>query len=393
MGVKDTLIEKYIGGPNIVFLNGPDWKRHRKIANPAFHRAFPVRLFGNLTQTMFKVLDEGDVDVMDVFTRLALDAIGTAGFGFNFNALLDKHNEWVDGYNQVKEGMIKPFYIFFPVFDTKLVHWFPKRQQAHKSLDNFLKMMDTIIINKRQVIQEKKANNIEDNEKDLLTLMIESEMNEEDGAVMSNEELKGGHDTTAFTLACAVYEFARNPDIQEKARQEVISILGDEPEDVLPTVEQTKQMTYLNQVMKETLRLHNPLIATTSRTATADCEIGGVFIPKGTLLDLDIYNLHRNPACWKNPESFDPDRYAPGGEAERQPGSGLAWVPFSNGGRQCIGMNFSLAQQRVVLSMLLRKYSFEQPEKSIHKDGIQKRGVAFGIISIDDMKINFKRRY
>ena len=54
-----------------------------KIANPAFHRALPVKVFGNLTQTMFKVITEGSVDVTDLFTRLTLDAIGTAGFGNN----------------------------------------------------------------------------------------------------------------------------------------------------------------------------------------------------------------------------------------------------------------------------------------------------------------------
>lgn len=66
----------------------------------------------------------------------------------------------------------------------------------------------------------------------------------------------------------------------------------------------------------------------TTRTAMEDCELGGVFIPKGTKIDVDIYNLHRNPRVWSNPDEFMPDRYAPGGEAERQPGSGLAWVPF-----------------------------------------------------------------
>ncbi|KAG2219787.1 hypothetical protein INT45_008878 [Circinella minor] len=402
-GVKGTLIERYVGGPNIVFLSGPDWKRHRKIANPAFHRALPVKVFGNLTQTMFKVIDEGPVDVTDLFTRLTLDAIGTAGFGFNFNALIDEHNEWVNGYNQVKEGMIKPIYILFPILDTKLLHWFPKRQEAHQSLTNFLSMLDKIILHKRQIIQERRNKQMEgdNNEKDLLTLMIESEMNEEDGAIMSDEELKSnlcifflaGHDTTAFALSCAICEFAKNPDIQEKARQEIINILGDSSENITPTIEQTKQMTYLNQVIKETLRIHNPLCTTPSRVAVEDVELNGTFIPKGTLIDVDIYNLHRNPKYWKEPETFNPDRFAPGGEADSHSTSGYPWFAFSNGGRQCIGMNFSMVQQRVVLSMLLRKYTFTLPEDSLHKEHIQKRGVVFAMVSLDEMKVNFKRRY
>ncbi|KAJ8659800.1 hypothetical protein O0I10_004393 [Lichtheimia ornata] len=405
MGVQGTLIERYVGGPNIVFLNGHDWKRHRKIANPAFHRAFPVKLFGTLAQNMFKAVDDdsnGKINVLDIFTRLTLDAIGTAGFGFNFNALEDKDNKWVSGYNSIREGMVKPLYILMPIFDTKFVHLIPDRQKAHDNLTDFLNMLDTIINDKREQIAAKKAADIEDHEKDLLTLMIESEMNpESEGAVMSNEELKSnlcifflaGHDTTAFALSCAIYELAKNQDVQEKARQEVIRILGDESCDVLPTVEQTKQMTYLNTIIKETLRLHNPLLTMTTRTTVEDCELGGVFIPKDTKIDVDIYNLHRSPRVWSNPDEFIPDRYAPGGEAERQPGSGLAWVPFSNGGRQCIGMNFSLAQQRVVLAMLLRKYTFELPKDTIHKNDIQKRGIIFGMITIENLDIVFNRRY
>ena len=111
-------------------------------------------------------------------------------------------------------------------------------------------------------------------------------------------------------------------------------------------------MTYLNQVIKETLRVHNPLCTTPSRVAAEDIELNGTFIPKGTLIDVDIYNLHRNPKYWKDPETFNPNRFAPGGEADSHSTSGYPWFAFSNGGRQCIGMNFSMVQQRVVLSML-----------------------------------------
>ena len=221
--------------------------------------------------------------------------------------------------------------------------------------------------------------------------------------------------------------------------------MGDSPEDIIPTIEQTKQMTYLNQVIKETLRIHNPLCTTPSRVAAEDVELNGTFIPKGTLIDVDIYNLHRNPKYWKDPETFNPNRFAPGGEADNHSTSGYPWFAFSNGGRQCIGMNFSMVQQRVVLSMLctyntlrvsvcvsvcvfastvllfsirsvvlityylsftsiyillqsffleiVRKYTFTLPEDSLHKERIQKRGVVFSIVSLDEMKVNFKGRY
>lgn len=100
------------------------------------------------------------------------------------------------------------------------------------------------------------------------------------------------------------------------------------------------------------MRRHTPVYNTTSRVALEDIELAGNFIPKGTELSIDIYGVHHNLDVWKDPYKFDPDRFLPGGEADNQ--EFAAWVPFSNGNRQCIGMNFSLAEQRVVLSMMCK---------------------------------------
>jgi cytochrome P450 len=85
------------------------------------------------------------------------------------------------------------------------------------------------------------------------------------------------------------------------------------------------------------------------RNAEEDMDLGGVFIKKDTKVSVDITMIHLHPKYWTNPEKFDPDRFAENGEHGTH--SGLTWVPFSNGTRQCIGMNFSLAEQRVFLAM------------------------------------------
>lgn len=184
-----------------------------------------------------------------------------------------------------------------------------------------------------------------------------------------------------FTLDIRYFQtyIFQQQDIQEKARQEAIRVFGDDPVDILPTVEQTKELDYINMVIKEVsrlmlitypkqhiltgisqnLRINGPAISVVARYAAEDTELGGVFIPKGTRMVLDIYGLHHNPKVWKDPSKFDPDRFLPGGEAEQLARQGMAWIPFSNGARQCIGMNFSLAEQRVLLPFL-RKLSSMQ---------------------------------
>jgi cytochrome P450 len=96
--------------------------------------------------------------------------------------------------------------------------------------------------------------------------------------------------------------------------------------------------------------------------------VGGTFIPKGTSANIDLYAIHHNTNFWKNPDQFIPERFAEGGEQESH--EGLTWLPFGNGARQCIGMNFSLAEQRIVLALMVRKYIIDIPKDSIHYDHV-----------------------
>lgn len=150
-----------------------------------------------------------------------------------------------------------------------------------------------------------------------------------------------------------------------------------------------------------------PIADIITRVTHEDTEIAGTFIPKGTRGTIDVYNLHHNPTVWKvcmltyawycnltydlkDPETFRPERFEPGGEAENLAGLGMSWLPFSNGQRQCIGiwqekwlkgaldedidnafkciigMNFSLAEQRVFLPMLCKCKKGEHPTPNVY---------------------------
>lgn len=98
--------------------------------------------------------------------------------------------------------------------------------------------------------------------------------------------------------------------------------------------------------------MNPPASSVLPRYAAEDTVLNGVFIPKGAKISIDIHEMHHSPRIWKDPEVFNPDRFMEGGNAESLAGSGMSWLPFSNGARQCIGMNFSLAEQRVFLPLL-----------------------------------------
>jgi cytochrome P450 len=79
----DHLLTRFVGGLNVAMLNGQAWKTQRMVANPAFHRSMPVKLFGKLAQDLFAAMESMDevVDFTDLMQRWTLEVIGRVGFG------------------------------------------------------------------------------------------------------------------------------------------------------------------------------------------------------------------------------------------------------------------------------------------------------------------------
>ncbi|CAO3627023.1 unnamed protein product [Cunninghamella blakesleeana] len=398
---KGTLRFDYIGIDNIVSaFDKSEWKKHRMLVNPAFHRSRPLGLFAETTNKVFKLIDSNNgepTEVTDIMDRFALDIIGRNGFGYDFNSISKEENVWVTTYHELRNNLQNPLFTFFPSLEQNFLWLFPARKRAHQLATKFHGMLREVIENKRKQMKENGYEHIAEADRDILTLMLEGELKGE--GKLSDEELIGdlnvffiaGHDTTANALSSFIYYLAKYPEVQKRAREEAIKIFGDAPEDISPTDAQISELKYINQAIKETLRMNGPATQVTPRVVAKDTEISGVFIPKGSYITVDIYDLHHNPKIWKDPEVFNPDRFVEGGEAETNERSGLGWAPFASGSRMCIGMNFSLAEQRVMISCLLRKYEWSLPAKSIHEDTLKTNSV--GVIGPKELNIIFKRRY
>ncbi|KAL9537251.1 hypothetical protein MBANPS3_011946 [Mucor bainieri] len=396
-GEGDVLINKLVRHPSILTENGSSWKVHRQAANPAFHKAMPVKVFGALAQNFFKQieLENGSVNMSVYLKKYTFDAITTAGFGHNANAIGDKESEWVHLYTSLMDGSTDPFFYLFPIFDTKLRWMFPSRTKIHQNVEVFLSKITSIIEDKRTSIANKDYGTaVEDNEKDLCTLMIEAEASS--GGKLSNEEMMNdllafvlaADDTTANALCSAMYYLATHQDMQQKLREEAIEWLGDGA-DVCPTVEQTKEMPYLNMIIKETLRIMGPAAQGQARIATADTQLGDYFIPKGSIVTVDLISLQHDATIWEDPYTFNPERFNQENENITRRNGG--WMPFGSGQRQCVGMNMSLAEQRVLLSMMAKKFYWSLPKDSIHQNGMSVEGI--DVIGPKDLVLEFKKRY
>ena len=109
-------------------------------------------------------------------------------------------------------------------------------------------------------------------------------------------------------------------------------------------------LQYLGQTLKEGLRLHPPISGTT-RLTTKDENLGGLFIPAGTSVNISWFVLHRLSEVWSEPEKFDPDRFSPGSQIPPS-----VYFPFSCGPRTCIGQTFAQFEARVLMARLLQEF-------------------------------------
>jgi cytochrome P450 len=163
--------------------------------------------------------------------------------------------------------------------------------------------------------------------------------------------VNAGHETTAVTLAWALYRIGRNAALCARLEAEVDAVLGQSP----PTMESLARLDLLDRTIREVLRTAPPAYAV-PREALADDEIDGVAIPKGAAVVVSTYFIHRHPEFWSEPDRFDPDRFLPErGEPRHQ----FAYLPFGLGGRRCVGEDFALLELRSVLARVLQRFSVE----------------------------------
>src|SRR5205807_1240541 len=160
-----------------------------------------------------------------------------------------------------------------------------------------------------------------------------------------------GTETTAITLAWALYLTARHPEVAERVGREAAEVYGDRE----PQSADYLKLSYTRQVIQETMRMYPP-IWSLARTAEAADRIGDCDVEAGDTIVLCTYVAHHDPRYWPEPERFDPERF----NAERAKGRApYSYLPFGGGRRACIGGAMSQVENVLALSLLLRDFELE----------------------------------
>ncbi|KAF8779249.1 hypothetical protein HU200_002929 [Digitaria exilis] len=167
----------------------------------------------------------------------------------------------------------------------------------------------------------------------------------------------GGAETATTTLQWAMAELLRNPAVMSRAQAEVRGVFTGE---MKVTEESLSRLSYLQLVIKETLRLHTPGPLLIPRECQEHCRVLGYDVPKGTMVLVNAWAICRNPDYWDEPNRFNPERFL--ADTRDLKGNDFDFIPFGAGRRICPGMSFGLANIALGLANLLFYFDLSLPE-------------------------------
>ena len=337
-------------GEGLLTSEAPLHLRQRRLAQPAFHRqriASYGQIIAGYTAEMTSRWESGKVmDLHPEMLLLALRIVGKTLFDTNVEGEVEQIAQAVDSFM----GFLPLAFLPFPEVVLQLP--FPlmtriRRGQAY--LDGLIYGM---IAERRKDPRDRG---------DLLSMLLAAVDTEEDTGGMTDKQVRdecltvmlAGHETSANALSFALWELARNPEVQERLYQECRRVLGER----LPAAEDYGQLGYAAQVFAETIRIYPP-VWVTARTAAEEYAYRGITIPKGAILLAPQMVAHRDPRFWDDPLRFDPQRFTEENKARRLR---FSYFPFGAGARQCIGEGLAWMEGVLILAFVARHWKLSLP--------------------------------
>jgi cytochrome P450 len=337
---------------------GETWKKHRRIVQPAFTAKELRRLVPVVAESCYyfaESFEEGtSTDAVVNVKNLTLDAIGRAGFGIDFGVWTGKQHI-ISVYlstilGMINDSIIAPWKWLNPFYIRKF-------SSSSKGLKQEL----------LSLVQRRKEKGLLENRVDIMSALMRSQENEDEGMRLSDEEISdesilfvgAGHETTAAALSWAIFLLSQHQDVQDLLREEAQRVLPEKATDI--TLDHVKELEIADSIFKETLRLYPPA-GISSRVAQKDDVIDGWEIPKGTVVVTNFYSVARDPEVWLNPNQFNPMRWKTANPDL------FRYMPFSRGPRMCIGNHFATIEAKLALATFAKRWKWEYTGTEIHSN-------------------------
>ena len=337
-------------GDGLILNDGEVWKRHRRMAQPAFHMNQLRTLADGMAQSARTTAeawqtaaDSGRaVDVGGAMMRVSLEVAVKALLGADLGPRTQTVMDSADAMLAEAERRIWSF--------ADLPLWVPTKR--NRIVREALNALDAVLLD---VIAKRRRDGPGD---DLLSMLIAAR-DDETGEGLSDAELLNeaktivvaGHETTGAALSWTLSLLAQHPSIRTQVEAEVDGVLAGRS----PGFEDVPQLDLTRRVIQEAMRLYPPAW-TISRTAIGDDAMAGYQFRKGATFMLCPYLIQRNARHWPNPERFDPDRFTREAEAARH---AFAYFPFGGGARKCIGDRFAMMEMAIVIASVVQRYRLD----------------------------------
>jgi cytochrome P450 len=331
------------GATSLIVSDGDDHRRRRKLVQPAFHRrridGYVTRMAANADEVIGAWRPGQSLDVYAVLRDLIRRSTVELLFGPRLAADADVLGRRLQ---HALNAIDRPYSMLV------LMRSLPK-----SAWRRVLNARAAVV--ERVMLEIAERDNDGEPHDDVLAMLLESR--DEDGSGLTDVEIQdqvisliaAGYETTSAALAWAVHALLRDDTVRERAREEVLRVLGDGP----LSADGLQQLTYLDNVVSETLRMYPPAVMSARKVAT-DFVFDGHRIPKGTVVLYSPYVTHRLSDVWPEPERFRPERWDPADPGHR-PATPATFLPFGGGPHRCIGAGFATTGIKVVLAQLLRR--------------------------------------
>ncbi|MFC9790374.1 cytochrome P450 [Rhodococcus sp. NPDC127528] len=338
----------------------PNWSKAHNILMPGFTREAMRGYHRTMLDTTRELIDRWDeravaeyVDVPAEMSKLTLEMIGRAGFGYSFDSFVAARDAEEDPFvAAMLRALRHAEQTAIPIPFRGLFAGRAERQNA-ADIAYITGVVDEVIADRRAKPGA--------SHRDLLDLMLHS-TDPDSGERLDEVNIRNqvltflvaGHETSANALAFALYFLAANPSIADAARAEVAALWPgqDQPE---ISYEEVAKLRHVRRIVDETLRLW-PTAPGYFREAVADTTIGDYEFKESDWAFVLVLGLHRDSVWGPDAETFDPDRFLPE-KVRARPGH--VYKPLGTGLRACIGRQFALHEMVLALALLVHRYEFD----------------------------------
>lgn len=345
--LKDHVIRKsrWFFGDGLLTNEGESWLRQRRLSQPAFHRervaSYAQIMTGYTTQMLDGWEEANSGEPLDIHQEMMQLTLRIA-----VRALFSVEAEQIGAISSAMNTMMRN--------STGLRLLLPPiaRHLPTPAMIEFRRAVRQLDQTVYGIIAKRRGH--EADSSDLLSMLMQAR--DEDGGRMNDKQLRdevmtfllAGHETTALTLSWTLHLLAQHPSVEEQLHAELESVLAGR----VPEFADLSSLTLTERVIKESMRLYPPAWSV-ARTVISPFQLRGYQVPAGANVVMSQWIMHRHPAYFENPETFDPNRWLTE-RAQKLPR--FVYFPFGGGPRQCIGNSFAMMEAALLLATIARRF-------------------------------------